>query len=225
MTQNINKRLNEIVNKKLKEFDDFYDSENDEDNKKLLKLKTCKHPGCENLFPINYKDRNRRFCRTHIEKKDRKRLIEKRSLIKKLREDRKVIQNIVISNSFKEDLMNKEATTKEAIKEKVETNEITDETEVKSKKKRTYKKREKVEYKKKVKTSPDKKPNRIGINDVFVGCKGVDDYCAKYEVNFFIGSIIKNAVCLENQGKDDVYYLNEIIHYAQKEKERRTTHT
>lgn len=58
---------------------------------------------------------------------------------------------------------------------------------------------------------------------VFDGCNDVDDYCSKYNVSFFIGNIIKAAIRLDtkDEGKDAIRDLNKIIHYAQREKDRR----
>lgn len=58
---------------------------------------------------------------------------------------------------------------------------------------------------------------------VFTNCKDVDDYCAKYNVSFFIGNIIKAAIRLDtkDEGKNAVRDLNKILHYAQREKDRR----
>jgi hypothetical protein len=60
---------------------------------------------------------------------------------------------------------------------------------------------------------------------VFSDCSDVDDFCAKYNVGFFMGNIIKAAVRIftkEYETKDgDIRDLNKIIHYAQREKDRR----
>ena len=58
---------------------------------------------------------------------------------------------------------------------------------------------------------------------VFKDCNDVDDYCSKYNVNFFMGNIIKAAIRLDTKddGKNAIRDLNKIIHYAHKEKERR----
>lgn len=218
MTQTINKRLNEIVNKKLRELDDIYDQEEDDD-RKLLKLKTCKHPGCRNQFPVNYKNRNRQFCRAHTKNKEKDRLIKKQTLVKKLISNRKVIQDIIINNTLKERYMDEPKVNE--IKEEIKAHDI----EVKPKRKRDKTNKERGRSKRAVfikKNEINKTSDQIEIESVFVGCKGVDDYCAKYDVNYFIGNILRNTICLENDGEDGIYYLDEIIHYAQKEKERRT---
>lgn len=64
---------------------------------------------------------------------------------------------------------------------------------------------------------------KTDYDQVFDGCNDVDDYCSKYNVNFFIGNIIKAAVRLDTKddGENAIRDLNKILHYAEKEKDRR----
>ena len=64
---------------------------------------------------------------------------------------------------------------------------------------------------------------RTNYYQVFDGCDDVDDFCSKYNVNFFVGNIIKAAVRLDTKegGRGAIRDLNKIIHYAGREKDRR----
>ena len=70
--------------------------------------------------------------------------------------------------------------------------------------------------------------NNGGVTDyyqVFNGCVDVDDFCAKYNINFFIGNILKAAIRINTKEYavlgGEIRDLNKIIHYAEKEKKRR----
>ena len=72
--------------------------------------------------------------------------------------------------------------------------------------------------------SNDKKGEiRVDYYQVFADCLDVDDYCAKYNVSFFVGNILKAVVRMDkkNGGKDSIRDLKKIIHYANKEIKRR----
>jgi hypothetical protein len=60
---------------------------------------------------------------------------------------------------------------------------------------------------------------------VFNDCNDVDDFCAKYNVNFFMGNVLKAAVRIYTKKYElkngDIRDLNKIIHYTQLEKNRR----
>lgn len=58
---------------------------------------------------------------------------------------------------------------------------------------------------------------------VFDNCVDVDDYCSKYNINFFMGNILKAVIRIDkkDEGQNAIRDLNKIIHYANKEKNRR----
>ena len=67
------------------------------------------------------------------------------------------------------------------------------------------------------------KYEKVVYYQVFEDCQDVDDYCSKYNVSFFIGNILKAVVRMDKKydGTDAIKDLDKIIHYANKEKERR----